>query len=285
MSEEITQAVDTATVDVTEGYTGIPESYRENPLFEGKKVENVLDEYIKQKEVLDTHESNGLVKLPSEEAAPEELEHFFKKLGKPETPAEYGFKAPEDWPEGLDYSDDRAAKFAEMAHRHNLTAKQAQGLFDDFHGMVRSELEEAQLAQENTLVANIDSLEKVWGPVDSEKFVQEKNNALRAFNTVADPDLAAKFKENPEIASNPLVLQTLARLGARMKSESVPSLVSDIPNHSFSADSPASLDLAIKRFKDEGHFTKMINEGHTEAGKAARQEWERLNSKRLSMHQ
>jgi hypothetical protein len=288
MSEDLTTAVaapeaaQTTNVDITEGYTGIPEIFRDNPAFEGKKVDDVLNEYLQQKEVLDTHEKNGLVRLPSEEAKAEEIEQFFKRLGKPETPAEYGFKAPEEWPEGLDYSDERAAKFAEMAHRHNLTATQAQGLFGDFHDMVRSEFAEGVAAQEDRLVANIETLEKVWGPADGEKFNQERANALRAFNTVADPDMVAQFKENPEIASNPLVLQTLARLGARMRSDSVPTLVDDIPRSSFSADSPAALDQAIKAFKDNGNFTKMINEPHTEAGKAARMEWDRLNNKRLS---
>lgn len=288
MSEDVTTVVaapesaPTTDVNITESYTGIPESFRDNPAFEGKKVDDVLNEYLKYKEVVDTHEKNGLVRLPSEEAQPEEVEQFYRKLGKPETPAEYGFKAPEGWPEGLDYSDERAAAFAEMAHRHNLSAAQANGLFGDFHEMVKSEFAANQTAKEDVLVSNIETLEKEWGPSDGEKFAAERNNALRAFNTVADPDLAAAFKENPEIASNPLVLKTLARLGARMKSDSVPTLVDDIPRSTFTADSPAAIDLAIKQFKDAGNFTKMINEPHTEAGKAARAEWDRLNNKRLS---
>ena len=61
VAEEAQQAPEStpapeADINVTDSFTGIPEAYQGNPAFADKKLEDVLDGYLKQQEVLDTHE-------------------------------------------------------------------------------------------------------------------------------------------------------------------------------------------------------------------------------------
>ena len=285
MSEEqavVTPAVEEAASapaapSLTDDYSGIPENYRSNELFKDKDLNTVLDEYIQQKEVLGTHEQNGLVALPTEDASEGAINDFYTKLGKPESPAEYGFKAPEEWPEGLDYSDERAAAFAEVAHKLNLTTPQAQGLFDYYHNMIKETYAAQQENQVDVLSSNIEQLEAVWGAHDSESFNEKKNLALRAFNSIGDADLAQQFKDSPEIASHPLVLQAFARLGQRMLPDSVPTLVDNIPMGKF-GDGPDAVQRKLESFHKDGKFAKMVNDPGSVEGLQYKKEWDALNS-------
>lgn len=271
-------------VSLTDNYTGIPQEYQDNPAFEGKKLNDVLDSYLQQQDILKTHEENGLVAIPTEDAEPEKIDQFYKKLGKPETPAEYGFKAPEDWPEGLDYSDERAASFAEFAHQNNLTTSQANNLFGFYHDMVKNAYAEQQEATENKLASNVEQLEQFWGSADSEKFNENKNIALRGFNALVDADFAAQIKEDPVFASDPRMLRLMHAVGMKMQNDTSPSLIQDVTPGRF-PDSAASLDNAIKNFHETGKFKAMMNEPHTAAGQEARKEWDALQQKRIELYQ
>lgn len=275
-ASESASAPEQASLSLTDGYTGIPETYRSNEAFKDKDINTVLDEYLYQKEVLGTHEENGLVALPKEGADEATINQFYAKLGKPETPAEYGFKAPEDWPEGLDYSDERAAAFAEQAHALNLTTQQAQGLFDYYHGMIKEAYSAQQEAHTDVLSGNIEALEAAWGPHDSDKFAENRNLALRAFNSIGDADLAEEFKSSPEIASNPLVMKAFAALGKRMLPDSVPTLVDSIPMGRF-GDGPDAIQRKIDAFHSEGKFKVMVTDPGSVQGRQYKQEWQALN--------
>lgn len=110
--------------------------------------------------------------IPGKEATKEELDAFYKKLGKPDAADKYGFK--QEW--------DAEKRFAEAAYEANLSDVQAKSLYDFFHKI--GEDQQAQLAEavkkraEETDAA----LKKEFGNKVSEK-MEQYTKGLKAFGT------------------------------------------------------------------------------------------------------
>lgn len=68
------------------------------------------------------------LKPPGPDATPEQKATWFKTIGVPEKPEEYGLKKPEKLPEGVPWSDEDAAAFAAKAHELGLTPAQVQAI-------------------------------------------------------------------------------------------------------------------------------------------------------------
>ena len=108
--------------------------------------------------------------LPGEKATKEELDAFYKKLGKPDAADKYGFK--QEW--------DAEKRFAEAAYEANLSDAQAKSLYAFFHKI--GEDQQAQLAEavkkqaEETDAA----LKKEFGNKVSEK-MEQYTKGLKAF--------------------------------------------------------------------------------------------------------
>lgn len=114
----------------------------------------------------------GMHAIPGEKATKEELDAFYKKLGKPDAADKYGFK--QEW--------DAEKRFAQAAYEAHLSDAQAKSLYDFFHKI--GEDQQAQLAEaikkqaEETDAA----LKKEFGGKMSEKMGQY-TKALKAFGT------------------------------------------------------------------------------------------------------
>lgn len=72
--------------------------------------------------------TEGMVKLPADDASDEEKAAFRQALGIPEKPEDYGLKPPEKLPEGVEWDEGFASDFAGTAHQLGLTPQQVQGL-------------------------------------------------------------------------------------------------------------------------------------------------------------
>lgn len=110
--------------------------------------------------------------LPGEKATKEELDAFYKKLGKPDAADKYGFK--QEW--------DAEKRFAEAAYEANLSDAQAKSLYTFFHKI--GEEQQAQLAKavkkqaEETDAA----LKKEFGNKVNEK-MEQYTKGLKAFGS------------------------------------------------------------------------------------------------------
>lgn len=71
------------------------------------------------------------IELPGEDAKPEDWDAFYNSLGRPEKPDGYELPELKDIPEGFVLPEDKQF-WANMAHKHGLTKKQAAGLFSEF---------------------------------------------------------------------------------------------------------------------------------------------------------
>src|SRR3990170_5621200 len=74
----------------------------------------------------------GSLKIPKEDATPEEVAAFYTALGRPETPDKYDTKIPEFPPDaGVPPLDQVAFRdFLAVSHGAGLTAKQVQAVMD-----------------------------------------------------------------------------------------------------------------------------------------------------------
>jgi len=280
-SPEAPQPAPTQNVpSLTDNFTGLPEQYASDPDFANfKSPDDVFKEFKNLKSVQANRDANGMIVIPKEDAPPEEWEQIYKKLGKPESSAEYELARPENLPEGLDFSDEMLAEYADVAHKLNLTKAQAQQLMEWKNAKDMEQYSNFETAKEETLEANLSKLEELWGgKADSDAFKANHKAATKAFNAVADQGLAEQFKADPFLASNPTVMETLARLGKMMSDDTVPSITEGIPTPKF-GDSLSSVEAAIDKFHKDGKFATMVNSSGLES-KKYQEEWRALNDKR-----
>lgn len=102
------------------------------------------------------------VVVPTEKSSSEEVAAYRKALGVPERIEEYSLK-PEGLPEGVEWSEELARPFAEIAHRHHippaamreLVAQQAR--VEALRGQTASQMAQAELARAQ------ESLKQAWG--------------------------------------------------------------------------------------------------------------------------
>ena len=162
------------------------------------------------------------LEFPGPDAPPEQFEDFYRAIGKPETPADYEFTRPEYYPETLDYSDDRANQFAEVAHKLNLSKAQADGLFEHYHKdmvMKESEAIDALIEQEENETRN--NLQKDWGQ-DYEKNLARGRMAVIS---IAGQEKAEEIFNNPLLASNEDFLRFVVSVGDEIGDDSLAAVV------------------------------------------------------------
>lgn len=68
--------------------------------------------------------SEGLVKIPGQDATDEDRAAYYKAIGVPDDPKGYGIKPPEKLPDGVKWDDSLSEKFAGIAHQAGLTPAQ-----------------------------------------------------------------------------------------------------------------------------------------------------------------
>ena len=140
----------------------------------------------------------GAIVPPGKDATPEEIKAYKEKLGVPETPDGYEFKAPKDLPEGLPYDGDRAKSFAQKAAELNLTKTQAQAIHDwaseNAVGDFTKSKEQNDLQRVETAKAETEKLKKLWGPLDGATFKANAAFADKALMEIGGQDALAEFQ-------------------------------------------------------------------------------------------
>lgn len=148
--------------------------------------------------------SKNLLELPGEDADEDSMSEFFNKLGRPETPDQYGFKAPETADPELD------KWYREAAHKHGLTESQAAGLFEEYNGMLEGKMEQTVQSLEQRSAEEIKGLEKEWGR-DYQKNLDQGRIAAKAlgYDEKTLSELEGKMGTSE-------MLKLMANLGSKM---------------------------------------------------------------------
>lgn len=149
------------------------------------------------------------IELPGEDATPEEVAAFNKRLGRPDGPEGYGLAKPADWPEGLPWNDNVLRVFSQNAFAAGLTKKQAQELFaqetKEASKMVQAKMEKDAAQQKKNRAMLLE-----MGGGTEEGVAQLLAESEQAFRTVGSPELLELFKSYG-LDKHPLVIQSYQR--------------------------------------------------------------------------
>ena len=103
-------------------------------------------------------------KKPGADATPEDQAKYFAELrkytGAPEKPEDYGLKAPDNLPEGVEWNAELAGKAASIAHKYSVPPEALQELIalnNETMGAIVAKSEAAQKEQVDAMVAELNA--------------------------------------------------------------------------------------------------------------------------------
>lgn len=89
-----------------------------------------LAEFVRANMTAARQKTEGLVRVPGEGATPEEIAAYYKAIGVPEKPEDYGLKPPEKLPDGIQHDTEMEKAFLSRARELGLTKSQVAALRD-----------------------------------------------------------------------------------------------------------------------------------------------------------
>jgi hypothetical protein len=154
----------------------IPEELRQHPSISPiKDVENLARSYVNAQRLIGADK----IALPVN-PTDEDLDRIYDRLGRPESPSEYGISV-----DGNVITEELAADYADIAHKLRLTPDQAKGVLDYYKSTVEqsgaASLEAAEVAKEQT----VESLRSEWGRA----FDQKVEAAAQVAQEFGNPDM------------------------------------------------------------------------------------------------
>jgi len=163
----------------------LPKELRDHEALQDvNKPGELANRYVETKQKLD----NAVV-LPGENATDEELQKFYNKVGRPETPDEYQF---DEVPEGLNRDEEFESWFKQTAHKLGLTREQAKGLFSEYNNLVSQNEQSRQQQRQQQREKAQGELKQELGEEYDTKITQ----AQRAVSQLGGDDLKAALDES-----------------------------------------------------------------------------------------
>lgn len=152
--------------------------------------------------------SKNLVELPGVDADDAAWGPVYDKLGRPQSPEQYGIKPPEGGDAEL------TEWFKGTAHKLGLTAKQAQSLYKEWNGVAggMQEKMQAQMAQQSEQA--LGALKQEWGQ-GFDKMIDSGKRAVQALGFDE-----AKLSEYEGKLGTADMLKLFATLGQKMGEDS-----------------------------------------------------------------
>lgn len=151
-------------------------------------INEAMPKALKSYSELEKLNGKDKIALPNFENA-DETNDFYNKLGRPETPDLYEFKAPE----GMNVDEGLDTWFRESAHAQGLTDKQAKSMFESYNEVVmqRNEAFTQDLKVQDEIYEK--ELRSEWGQAYDHKSNQA-DAAVRNFigDVNKDPEASAK---------------------------------------------------------------------------------------------
>lgn len=166
-------------------------------------LENLAKGYVNLEKL-----HGGSIKIPGDDAKPEDWSAFYSKLGRPEKPEDYGIEV--NLPEGHEQDKEAEGRFLKVAHDVGLTKGQAEKLIQ--FGITEN-LSQADKATTLNLASTEEArgvLREKWGATF------ERNEALaqRALSEFGSKELTALLEDKEfKFGNNPAVVEVFASIG------------------------------------------------------------------------
>lgn len=154
---------------------------------------------------------------PDENSTETEIKAYHTALGVPETDKDYKLKALEGLHGDIKITPEVEASFKTIAHKHNMTGKQAEGLFGEYYGMLSDALIKADKEREVVTQETTAKLRNEWG----KDFEVNSTIAKRLVAKFGGEEGTLAFGD---LGNNPAVLKFLANLGKAISEDSFEGL-------------------------------------------------------------
>lgn len=158
----------------------------ENKGFDKQAPMAALTSYRNLEKAFGADKAGRTVLLPGDKAEKSELDTFFNKLGRPETPDKYEFQNAENADKG--FLDWAKATF----HEAGLSGKQAQALLGKYQEFSGGRAEALNAEDQNKIIADNQALRSEWGGAHDQKMAQAKAAAQQFGFTAAEVDALEK---------------------------------------------------------------------------------------------
>ncbi len=206
------------------------------------------------------------VVLPGEKATPQELEAFYTKLGRPQQADGYELKLPDG------HSKELVDWLKPTAHGLGLSAKQVQGLVDNWEKMAGGLKEKQQQAAAAAIEEQAAGLRKEWGQGYDAKVATAKQTAQAL-------GIKAEVIDALESALGfGGVMRFFADLGDKVGEGKFVAAAGRAG--SFGGLTPAQAQEAIAEKRRDPAFVKALTSGEKEA----KAEWDRLHVAAFAKH-
>lgn len=143
--------------------------------------------------------------IPDKFATDEDWTKVFQKLGVPDSPDKYEFKAPENMDE------DFVKGFKELAVKNGILPRQADKLFEFYNAHVEKVISTNETENKRAFEESVNGLKKEWG----QAYERKLQAASGLFNQVADEDSKKVINESG-LGNNPAVIKLFAKIAEQM---------------------------------------------------------------------
>ena len=165
----------------------------------GKQLGEVFDDYFSGRAKL----QNAVV-FPREDATPEEIDDFLKRMDIPKTPEEYGID-PKLIPDPVTNEDKAAAAkgLADFFKSIGLTKNQAKQMYGQYVGIIKN-MSEAEATRQKTLADTFE--DRLLKDIGDEKTATEtKEYFKRALIALGDKELVQELSQSGMLYSTAFV--------------------------------------------------------------------------------
>ena len=223
----------------------IPEELRQHPSISPiKDVENLARSYVNAQRLIGADK----IAVPVN-PTDEDLDRIYDRLGRPETPKDYGFDI-----DGNVITEELAANYADVAHKLRLTPDQAKGVLDYYRSTVEQEgaqsLELAEVAKEQT----VQSLRQEWGRA----FDQKVEAAARVAQEFADPEMFnITLADGSKLGDNAEFIKAFAKIADFRQSVTSEDTVAEMSQSSVMTPATAQAEIdAIMNDKSHAYWDR-----------------------------
>lgn len=207
--------------------------------------------------------------LPGKDAKPEDWEKWdgWNRLGRPDDPKGYEFKAPEGLPEGV-FDAKVGEKWAGRFHKAGLSKAQATTLFngmvEDFNGQLETQNATAAASAEKGQA----ELKKVFGGQYDAKMELANRAFKQAFGADLETARTIRLADGSFLGDNPILAKAFANLGALMAEDGA------LPSNGTSM--PGSPQDELKKFMADPENAEALGKRNHPEHKAAVEKWNKL---------
>jgi len=240
-TEQVAQPEMETPAEVASGGSGneflnmIPEELRDHPSISPiKDVENLARSYVNAQRLIGTDK----IPMPSNPTE-EDLDRIYDRLGRPETPQDYGIAA-----DGSVVTEEVAKEYSDIAHKLRLTPDQAQGVLEYYRSTVEktgtATVEMAEAARE----ATVSSLKQEWGRA----FDQKVEAAAKVAQEFGNPEMFdITLQDGSKLGDNPEFIKAFAKIADFRQSVTSEDTVAEMSqsNVMTPADAKAEIDAIM----------------------------------------